>query len=293
MAKQVGITCKVWTEAELKKGGFGGVLGVGQGSVRPPRLIELTYSGGGKGSPIALTGKGIVFDSGGLSIKDATGMEWMKSDMGGAASILGTMRAIALLKPKINVIAAIPSAENMPSGSAIRPGDVLRHRGGTTSEVLNTDAEGRLVLADSLSFLAEKKPRVIIDTATLTGACMIALGTDIWGAMGNDRDLIRDVLAAGDAAGEPGWELPMHEPYRKLIDSDIADIKNIGKRFGGAITAAMFLREFVGDVPWVHLDIAGPAFAEKPGDYWPKGATGTPVRALVRYVLTKADGAKA
>jgi leucyl aminopeptidase len=292
MAKQVGITCKVWTEAELKKGGFGGVLGVGQGSVRPPRLIELTYSGGGKGSPIALTGKGIAFDSGGLSIKDATGMEWMKSDMGGAASILGTMRAIALLKPKINVIAAIPSAENMPSGSAIRPGDVLKHRGGTTSEVLNTDAEGRLVLADSLAFLAEKKPRVIIDTATLTGACMIALGTDLWGAMGNDPDLIRDVLAAGDAAGEPGWELPMHEPYRKLIDSDIADIKNIGKRFGGAITAAMFLREFVGDVPWVHLDIAGPAFAEKPGDYWPKGATGTPVRALVRYVLTKADGAK-
>jgi leucyl aminopeptidase len=293
MAKEVGLTCKVWTEAELKKGGFGGVLGVGQGSVRPPRLIELKYSGGGKGSPIALTGKGIAFDSGGLSIKDATGMEWMKSDMGGAASILATMRAIALLKPKVNVIAAIPSAENMPSGSAIRPGDVLKHRGGTTSEVLNTDAEGRLVLADSLAFLAEKKPRVIIDTATLTGACMIALGTDLWGAMGNDRDLIRDVLAAGDAAGEPGWELPMHEPYRRLIDSDIADIKNIGKRYGGAITAAMFLREFVGDVPWVHLDIAGPAFAERPGDYWPKGATGSPVRALVRYVLSKADGAKA
>ncbi len=288
MAKEVGITCKVWTEAELKKGGFGGVLGVGQGSVRPPRLIELKYSGGGKGSPIALTGKGIAFDSGGLSIKDATGMEWMKSDMGGAASILATMRAIALLKPKVNVIAAIPSAENMPSGSAIRPGDVLKHRGGTTSEVLNTDAEGRLVLADSLAFLAEKKPRVIIDTATLTGACMIALGTDLWGAMGNDRDLIRDVLAAGDAAGEPGWELPMHEPYRKLIDSDIADIKNIGKRYGGAITAAMFLREFVGDVPWVHLDIAGPAFSERQGDYWPKGATGSPVRALVRYVLSKA-----
>ena len=288
MAKEVGLTCKVWTEAELEKGGFGGVLGVGQGSVRPPRLIELKYSGGGKGSPIALTGKGIAFDSGGLSIKDATGMESMKSDMGGAASILATMRAIALLKPKVNVIAAIPSAENMPSGSAIRPGDVLKHRGGTTSEVLNTDAEGRLVLADSLAFLAEKKPRVIIDTATLTGACMIALGTDLWGAMGNDRDLIRDVLAAGDAAGEPGWELPMHEPYRKLIDSDIADIKNIGKRYGGAITAAMFLREFVGDVPWVHLDIAGPAFSERQGDYWPKGATGSPVRALVRYVLSKA-----
>ena len=288
MAKKVGLTCKVWSDAELTKGGFGGILGVGQGSTRPPRLIELRYAGGGKGAPIAFTGKGIAFDSGGLSIKDAQGMEWMKSDMGGAASILATMRAIALLKPKVNVIAAIPTAENMPSGSAIRPGDVLHHRGGTTSEVLNTDAEGRLVLADALAYLAEKKPRAIIDTATLTGACMIALGPDLWGAMGNDRALIADVLAAGEAAGEPGWELPMYEPYRRMIDSEIADIKNIGKRYGGAITAAMFLREFVGDVPWVHLDIAGPAFSERPGDYWPKGATGSPVRALVGYVLSKA-----
>jgi leucyl aminopeptidase len=283
----MGLKSKVWTEAELKKGGFGGILGVGQGSSRPPRLIELTYDGGRRGAPIALTGKGIAFDSGGLSIKPAEGMEHMKMDMGGAASILATMRAIALLKPRVNVIAAIPSSENMPSGSAIRPGDVLKHRGGKTSEVLNTDAEGRLVLADSLAYLAEKKPRAIIDTATLTGACMVALGEEVWGAMGNDRGLIRDVLAAGEAAGEPGWELPMYEPYRKLIDSDVADIKNIGKRYGGAITAAMFLREFVGDIPWVHLDIAGPAFSERAGDYWPKGATGIPVRTLVRYVLNE------
>jgi leucyl aminopeptidase len=288
MAKQVGLRSKVWAEADLKKGGFGGILGVGQGSVNPPRLIELWYDGGGRGAPIALTGKGIAFDSGGLSIKDATGMEHMKIDMGGAASILGTMRAIALLKPKVNVIAAIPSSENMPSGSAIRPGDVLRHRGGKTSEVLNTDAEGRLVLADALAYLAEQKPRAIIDTATLTGACMVALGEDLWGAMGNDRQLMRDVLAAGEAAGEPGWELPMYEPYRRLIDSDVADIKNVGKRWGGAITAAMFLREFVAGIPWVHIDIAGPAFSERVGDYWPKGATGTPVRALVRYVLSQA-----
>jgi leucyl aminopeptidase len=292
MAKQVGLTCKIWTEAELRKGGFGGVLGVGQGSTRPPRLIELRYAGGGGSKPIALTGKGIAFDSGGLSIKDAQGMEAMKSDMGGAASILGAMRAIALLKPKANVIAAIPCAENMPSGSAIRPGDVLRHRGGKTSEVLNTDAEGRLVLADALAYLAEKKPRAIIDTATLTGACMVALGTDLWGVMGNDRRLIADVLAAGEAVGEPGWELPMHEPYRTLIDSELADVKNVGKRFGGAITAAMFLREFVGAVPWAHMDIAGPAFSERAGDYWPKGATGSPVRTLVRFVLSEADGAK-
>jgi leucyl aminopeptidase len=289
MAKAVGLRAKVWTETELARGGFGGILGVGQGSVRPPRMIELRYDGGGRGAPIALTGKGIAFDSGGLSIKDATGMEHMKSDMGGAASILGAMRAIALLEPKVNVIAAIPSSENMPSGSAIRPGDELTHRGGKTSEVLNTDAEGRLVLADSLAYLTEQRPRVIIDTATLTGACMIALGEEVYGAMGNDRALIRDVLAAGDQVGEPGWELPMHEGYRKLIDSDVADIKNIGKRYGGAITAAMFLREFVGDVPWVHLDIAGPAFAERAGDYWPKGATGVPVRTLVRYVLNQAD----
>ncbi|HZD17778.1 MAG TPA: leucyl aminopeptidase [Actinomycetota bacterium] len=288
MAKQVGLTCKVWTEAELKKGGFGGILGVGQGSVNPPRLIELRYEGGGRGTPIALTGKGIAFDSGGLSIKDASGMETMKCDMGGAASILATMRAIAMLKPKVNVIAAIPSSENMPSGSAIHPGDVLRHRGGRTSEVLNTDAEGRLVLADALAYLAEQGPRVIIDTATLTGACMVALGEELWGAFGTDRRLVRDVLASGEAVGELGWELPLHEPYRRLIDSEVADIKNIGKRWGGAITAALFLREFVGDTPWVHVDIAGPAFAQKAGDYWPKGATGIPVRTLVHYVLSQA-----
>jgi leucyl aminopeptidase len=288
MAKQVGLEAKVWNEAELKRGGFGGIIGVGQGSVNPPRLIELRYAAAGREAPIALTGKGIAFDSGGLSIKDATGMEHMKIDMGGAASILGAMRAIAILKPRVNVIAAIPSSENMPSGSAIRPGDVLRHRNGKTSEVLNTDAEGRLVLADALAYLVEQHPRAIIDTATLTGSCMVALGEDVWGALGNDRQLVREVLAAGDAAGEPGWELPLYEPYRRLIDSEVADVKNVGKRWGGAITAALFLREFVGGVPWVHLDIAGPAFAERAGDYWPKGATGIPVRTLVRFVLGQA-----
>jgi leucyl aminopeptidase len=289
MAKQVGLTCKVWGLAQLKEGGFGGILGVGQGSVHQPRLIELSYRGAAASSkPIALTGKGITFDSGGLSIKDAKGMETMKDDMGGAASILATMRAIAQLKPKVNVIAAVPSAENMPSGSAQKPGDVITHRGGTTSEVLNTDAEGRLVLADAIAYLAEKKPSVIIDTATLTGACMVALGDQIYGAMGNDATLIRDVIAAGDVEGEPGWELPLHKGYRRLIDSNIADIKNIGNRYGGAITAAWFLAEFADDTPWVHLDIAGPAFSEKGNDLGPKGGTGVPVRTLVRYVLDKA-----
>jgi leucyl aminopeptidase len=288
MAKAEGLTCKVRTEAELKKGGFGGILGVGQGSVNPPRLIELSYDGGRGGKPIALTGKGIAFDSGGLSIKDAKGMESMKIDMGGAASILATMKAIARLKPKIDVIAAIPTAENMPSGSAQKPGDVIRHYGGKTSEVLNTDAEGRLVLADALALLAEKKPACIIDTATLTGACMIALGTDIGGALGNDDGLVQEIVDAGREVGEPMWPLPLHRDYRRLIDSTVADVKNIGDRWGGAITAALFLAEFVGDIPWVHLDIAGPTFSEKGHDLGPKGATGFPVRALVRFVLDRA-----
>ena len=253
-------------------------------------MIELKYRGGPSSqAPIALSGKGITFDSGGLSIKDASQMEWMKSDMAGAASILAAMKAIARLKPSVNVIAAIPSSENMPSGSAIRPGDVLTHRGGRTSEVVNTDAEGRLVLADALAYLAERKPRVIIDTATLTGACMVALGRDIYGVFGNDSNLIRDILAAGEAVGEPGWELPLFRDYRRLIRSHVADVRNAGKdRWAGAITAALFLAEFVGDTPWAHLDVAGPAFPEKAGDYWPNGATGVPSRTLVQYVLTQA-----
>jgi leucyl aminopeptidase len=284
MARRAGLTCKIWTKAELQRGGFGGILGVGAGSVNEPRLIELTYEGGGSRQPIGLTGKGVTFDSGGLSIKDAAGMEWMKADMGGAAAALATMRALAELQPKVKVIAAIPSAENLPSGSAIRPGDVLRHRGGKTSEVLNTDAEGRLILADALAYLAEKKPRVIIDSATLTGAAMIALGIDVYAVIGSDQQLIADLLAAGREAGEEGWELPLWTDYRRHIESSVADVKNIGIRWGGAITAALFLKEFVGDIPWAHLDVAGTAFAEQPGDLWPKGATGSPARTLIRYI---------
>ena len=287
MATKTGLRSKVWTKGELERGGFGGILGVGQGSANQPRMIELTYSGG-SGPPVALTGKGVTFDSGGLSIKDAHGMEWMKADMAGAATVLGAMRAVAELKPRLNVIAAIPSAENMPGGSSIRPGDVLTHRGGKTSEVLNTDAEGRLILADALAYLAEKEPRSIVDLATLTGACMIALGEEIWGVMGSDRRVVGDLLASGEEAGEPGWELPLWKRYRKQIESSVADVKNIGQRWGGAITAALFLKEFVGDVPWAHVDIAGTAFAERAGDYWPKGATGNPVRTLIRYVERQA-----
>jgi leucyl aminopeptidase len=290
IARKHGLKVRVLGKPDLEKGGFGGILGVGRGSENPPRLIELRYEGG-SGPPVALTGKGVTFDSGGLSIKDAKGMEWMKADMAGAAAVLGALLGIARLKPKVNVIAVIPSAENLPGGSAIRPGDVLRHRGGKTSEVLNTDAEGRLILADALAYLAEKKPRCIIDLATLTGACMIALGTEIWGVMGSDDRVIRDLIDAGEEAGEPGWELPLWTSYRRQIDSSVADVKNIGDgRYGGAITAALFLKEFVGDVPWAHMDIAGTAFWERAGDYWPKGATGNPVRTIIRYVERQASG---
>jgi leucyl aminopeptidase len=292
MATDVGLKCRVWTKADLKRGGFGGILGVGSGSVNEPRLIELTYSGGGDKAPIAITGKGVTFDSGGLSIKDATQMEWMKADMGGAAATLATMRAVAQLKPKLDVIAAIPSAENLPGGSAIRPGDVLSHRGGKTSEVLNTDAEGRLILADALAYLAEKKPRVIIDSATLTGAAMIALGDEVYAVFGSDRALIDDLLEAGRTEDEPGWELPLWTDYRKHIESTVADVKNIGSRWGGAISAALFLKEFVGDVPWAHLDVAGTAFADRQTDFWPRGGTGSPARTLIRYIESQASGGR-
>ena len=292
MAKEVGLRVKIWKKAELERGGMGGILGVGRGSVNEPRMIELEYNGGGRAAPIGISGKGITFDSGGLSIKDAKNMETMKCDMAGAAAMLATMRTIAILKPRVNVIAAIPSSENLPSGSSIRPGDVLRHRGGKTSEVLNTDAEGRLVLADALAYLAEKNPRVIIDAATLTGACMVALGEQITGVMGNDSALIDDIIAAGDRAGEPMWELPLFREYKSQIESNVADVKNIGERWGGAITAALFLAEFVGDIPWAHLDIAGPAFTERGGDYTPKGGTGVPVRTMVEYILAQAGSGR-
>ncbi len=293
MAKDVGLRVKIWRKNDLERGGMGGILGVGRGSANEPRMIELEYTGGGRGRPIGISGKGITFDSGGLSIKDAKNMETMKCDMAGAAAMLATMRTIAILKPRVNVIAAIPSSENMPGGSSIRPGDILKHRGGKTSEVLNTDAEGRLVLADALAYLAEQKPRVIIDAATLTGACMVALGEQITGVMGNDDTLIRDIIAAGERAGEPMWELPLFREYKAQIESNVADVKNIGDRWGGAITAALFLAEFVGDTPWVHLDIAGPAFSDRAGDYAPRGATGVPVRTMVEYILSQAGSSSA
>lgn len=287
MAKEQALQCKVWTKRDLEAGGFGGILAVGQGSVNEPRLIELTYQGAGRAKPYAITGKGISFDSGGLDIKKAKWMEHMKDDMAGAAAAIAVMRAAAQLKLKVNLIAAIGSAENMPGDGAQRPGDVITHRGGKTSEVGDTDAEGRVLLADVLAFLAEKKPRVIIDSATLTST---GLGEDIWAIFGNDQSLVDDLRAAGDAAGEPGWQYPLIEAYSRHTRSDIADIKNADWEGADTLASGLFLRYFVGATPWAHLDVGDTAYLEVVRGEWPEGATGCPTRVLLRYLEHQAAG---
>ena len=280
-----GVTVKVMAEAELKTQGLGGVVGVGQGSGNPPRLVKATYSPPGKKGSVAFVGKGVVFDSGGLSLKTSSGMETMKTDMSGAAAVLAAMSVLKDLGVKAKVTAYVPMVENMPSGTAIRPGDVLKIRNGKTVEVLNTDAEGRLILADALALAAEDKPDAVVDVATLTGACMVALGDKIAGLMGNGDAWNEQVQAAADAVGEPVWPLPLPTEYRKLLDSEVADLRNISTgSYGGALTAALFLAEFVDGVPWVHLDIAGPARAGGDDGYLVKGGTGFAVRTLVELV---------
>lgn len=281
LLRGTGVQVQVWTGARLERERLGGVVGVGQGSSRPPCLLRLEYAPARANGTLALVGKGVVFDSGGLSIKPANGMETMKTDMGGAAAVIAAMSAIAALGVKTRVLGFVPLVENMPSGTAIRPGDVLRFRNGKTAEVLNTDAEGRLILADGLSLASEAKPDAIVDLATLTGACMVALGDRIAGLMANDEEWGSQVRAAADRVGEPVWPLPLPKDYRKLIDSDVADMKNIGGSYGGAITAGLFLQEFVTDAPWVHLDIAGPARASSDDGVLVKGGTGFGVRTLV------------
>jgi len=285
LAKEGGLECMIWDEKRLSREGFGGIIGVGRGGVNPPRLIELAYNGAGNAKPIALSGKGITFDSGGLDIKSAKSMEWMKADMAGAAAMMAVMRALPRLGLKINVIAAIPSAENMLGGNAIRPGDVLHMHGGTTVEVTDTDAEGRLVLADALAHLSAKKPRAIIDTATLTGT---GLGEDVWAIMGTDQTLIDQLRAAGDAAGEPGWQFPLVEAYKRHTDSDIADIKNADWSGADTLASGLFLRTFAGKTPWAHLDVGDTAFLEEERDAWPEGATGCPTRVILHYLEAQA-----
>ena len=282
VAERAGLEVEVLDEKQARKLGMGGIVGVGQGSDNPPRLVKLSYVPAGARSNLAFVGKGITFDSGGLSIKTADGMMTMKSDMSGAAAVLAAMSVLPALGGRVAVRGYLCAAENMPSGKAIRPGDVLRISNGTTVEVLNTDAEGRLVLADGLVAAVADGADAVVDIATLTGACVVALGEKVAGLMGNDDDFLDQVQSAADRAGESVWPLPLPEEYRRLLDSDVADIKNVsGGRSGGALTAGLFLREFVGSTPWAHLDIAGPAFSSESTTLHPKGATGFAVRTLV------------
>ena len=286
---KAGLAVEVLDEKALKKGGYGGILGVGQGSVNPPRLVHLSHKGGrGAKKKVALVGKGITFDSGGISIKPAAGMEDMKSDMGGAAAVIAAMTAVARLKLPLDVEAWVPMAENMPSGTAIRPSDVLVMRKGTRVEVNNTDAEGRLILADAIARACEDGPDYVVDVATLTGAQLIALGSRVSGVMGNDDAFRTQVVAAADAAGEAMWPMPLPADLRKGLDSDIADMVNTGPREGGMLTAGLFLQEFVADgVAWTHLDIAGPAYnGGQPYGYTHPGGTGAAVRTFVQLLET-------
>ncbi|MGV9915334.1 leucyl aminopeptidase [Streptomyces tendae] len=291
-AKEHGIKVQVLDEKALTKGGYGGILGVGAGSASGPRLVKLSYTSPKAKKSLAFVGKGITYDSGGISLKPAGHNETMKCDMAGAAAVFAAVVSAARLGLEVNVTGWLALAENMPSGSATRPGDVLRMYSGKTVEVLNTDAEGRLVLADALWAASQEKPDAIIDVATLTGAMMLALGSRTYGIMANDDAFRSAVHEAAEESGEPAWPMPLPEHLRKGMDSPTADIANMGERMGGGLVAGLFLREFVGEgITWAHLDIAGPAFNEGgPFGYTPKGGTGTAVRTLVRVAELAAAG---
>ncbi|MFC8809015.1 leucyl aminopeptidase [Streptomyces anthocyanicus] len=291
-AKEHGIKVQVLDEKALVKGGYGGILGVGAGSASGPRLVKLSYTSPKAKKSLAFVGKGITYDSGGISLKPAGHNETMKCDMAGAAAVFAAVVAAARLGLEVNVTGWLALAENMPSGSATRPGDVLRMYSGKTVEVLNTDAEGRLVLADALWAASQDEPDAIIDVATLTGAMMLALGSRTYGIMANDDAFRSAVHEAAEESGEPAWPMPLPEHLRKGMDSPTADIANMGERMGGGLVAGLFLREFVGEgITWAHLDIAGPAFNEGgPFGYTPKGGTGTAVRTLVRVAELAAAG---
>ncbi|MCY3851117.1 MAG: leucyl aminopeptidase [Acidimicrobiaceae bacterium] len=278
-----GLSVKVWDETAIADAGLGGILGVNRGSALPPRLLELAYDPPEPANgTLALVGKGIVFDAGGLSIKTGQGMMTMKCDMGGGAAVIGAMSAMSRIAPAARIRAFVPMTDNMLGGDATRPGDVLKIRNGKTIEVLNTDAEGRLILADALSLASESEPDAIIDLATLTGACMVALGPKIAGLMGNDDDWIEAVKLASEVSGERVWHLPLPADYSKQFESSVADMKNIGTPHGGALTAGLILQEFVAEgIPWVHLDIAGPAWSDSDEAEITKGGTGFGVRLLI------------
>jgi len=290
VAESVGLECIILGLEEIKQLGMNGVLSVSRGSKEEPKVVILKYMGGkADEKPIVLVGKGVTFDSGGISIKPSEKMEDMKYDKAGAAAVVATIYAAASLRIPLNIVAIAPLVENLPSGSAYKPGDVIRHYGGKTSEIISTDAEGRLILADVLAYAVDKeKPQAIIDLATLTGACVVALGSQASGLFGNDQALIERVKRAAEASGERVWQLPLWKEYSEQIRSDVADMKNSGGRAAGAITAAAFLKNFVGTTPWVHLDIAGTAYTAEDGTkvktYTPKGATGVGVRLLIKLL---------
>ncbi|MGC0332453.1 leucyl aminopeptidase [Streptomyces sp. SAI-170] len=290
--KEHGLKVQVLDEKALVKGGYGGILGVGAGSAAAPRLVKLSYTSAKAKKHLALVGKGITYDSGGISLKPAGHNETMKCDMSGAAAVFAAVVAVARLGLEVNVTAWLALAENMPSGSATRPGDVLRMYSGKTVEVLNTDAEGRLVLADALWAASAEKPDAIVDVATLTGAMVLALGNRTFGVMANDDAFRSAVVEAAEEVGEESWPMPLPEHLRKGMDSPVADIANMGERMGGGLVAGLFLREFVGEgITWAHIDIAGPAFNEAaPFGYTPKGGTGSAVRTLVRVAELTASG---
>jgi leucyl aminopeptidase len=284
---RLGLKVQVLGPREMKKLGFGALLGVAQGSGHEPRMVVMHWNGApaSKAAPLCFIGKGVTFDTGGISLKPAAGMEDMKWDMGGAGAVIGLMAALAGRKAKANVVGLVGLVENMPDGNAQRPGDVVTTYSGQTVEVINTDAEGRLVLADVMWYAQEKfRPRFMIDLATLTGAMVIALGHEMAGFFANDDDLAQKLSKAGEATGEGVWRMPLGDAYDKQIKSDIADMKNVGGRPGGAVTAAQFLQRFVNGVPWAHLDIAGMAWTGKDGAVTPKGATAFGVRLLDRLV---------
>ena len=289
IAKRHGMGVTVLGREEMEREEMGSFLSVAQGTPQDPKLIALEYKKGRSGdAPVVLVGKGLCFDSGGISIKPAQGMEWMKFDMCGAAGVLGAMETIAMMDLAVNVVGLVGSTTNMPSGTAVKPGDVVRAKNGKFIEVINTDAEGRLVLADVLTYAKRYQPAAVIDAATLTGACVIALGHSATGVFGPNEELVDEVLEAGRRSGEPGWPLPLWDEFKDLIKSDVADVKNSGGRPAGAITAAMFLREFAEDYPWVHLDIAGTAYSESDLVVLPKGPTGNPVGTFVEFVRGRA-----
>lgn len=285
IARRHGMGITVLGRREMEAEKMGSFLAVAQGTQQDPKLIALEYKGGKPGAkPVTLIGKGLCFDSGGISIKPAQSMEFMKFDMCGAAGVLGTLEAVGQMKPEINVVGIVGATTNMPSGTAMNPGDVVRSHIGKSIEIINTDAEGRLVLADLLSYVRRYDPAVVIDAATLTGACVIALGHSATGVFSSDDALVAEILAAGKRAGEPGWPLPMWDEYKELIKSDIADVKNSGGRPAGAVTAALFLKEFVEGFPWVHLDIAGTAYSETDLVTIPKGPTGVPTGTFIEFI---------